>query len=180
MLGETRDNRVKIMEIGATLAKARKERGLTQRQVGNIVGCSHTTVSKWENGETEPSIADLQRLASYYGVDFAALLGGPADEGGPSPLNAAPASPDTDNGVVRMDAPAGPITDPTVARLIGLLESLEKDVARALSIADKNSDAVSQMSADTHRLIERFVGGTAASPPADPGAGPDQEGSGPT
>ncbi len=44
-----------------------------------------------------------------------------------------------------------------VDRLIGLLEKLEADVSKALSIADKNSDAVKQMSTDTHALVNRLL-----------------------
>ena len=51
------------MNIGSNIARLRREMGLTQEQLGNLVSVSAQAVSKWENGgmpDTEliPAIAD--------------------------------------------------------------------------------------------------------------------------
>ena len=48
------------------LTNARKDRGLTQKQVSEALGVSDRTYSKWETGETEPGVELLCRLAEFY------------------------------------------------------------------------------------------------------------------
>jgi len=48
------------------LIECRHEKGLTQTDVGNIVGKSKTAVASWEQGLALPDIATLYRLALYY------------------------------------------------------------------------------------------------------------------
>ena len=36
--------------IGANIARLRKEKNMTQDQLGNLMGISFQAVSKWENG----------------------------------------------------------------------------------------------------------------------------------
>lgn len=55
--------KTKVMEA---LIECRKERGLTQTEVGEIVGKKKTTVASWEQGKSSPDIATLARLAAYY------------------------------------------------------------------------------------------------------------------
>lgn len=38
---------------GTQIKDARKAKGLTQKQLAELLGCSHTTVSKYEQGEIE-------------------------------------------------------------------------------------------------------------------------------
>ena len=40
-------------KTGVLIAKARKEKGLTQEQLANRLHVSHTTVSKWERGVSQ-------------------------------------------------------------------------------------------------------------------------------
>ncbi len=49
------------------LTRARKNRGLTQREVAQAVGVSDKAYSKWETGENEPDVDALCRLGAYYG-----------------------------------------------------------------------------------------------------------------
>ena len=48
------------------LIECRHEKGLTQTDVGHIVGKSKTAVASWEQGLALPDIATLYRLALYY------------------------------------------------------------------------------------------------------------------
>ncbi len=49
------------------LTKARKSRGLTQKEVAEALGVTDKAYSKWETGENEPDIDALCRLGAYYG-----------------------------------------------------------------------------------------------------------------
>ena len=53
-------------KVRQTLIECRKERGLTQTQVGEIVGRTKTAVASWEQGLTIPDIETLYRLSVYY------------------------------------------------------------------------------------------------------------------
>ena len=61
-----------IMEIneiiGKNLAKLRKEKNLTQREVAAKLDFSDKSVSKWESGESIPGVDVLVKLAELYGV----------------------------------------------------------------------------------------------------------------
>lgn len=55
-------------------AEHRKRAGLTQKQVGDYIGISPQAVSKWENGQTEPDIDTLYKLAALYNVTVDELV----------------------------------------------------------------------------------------------------------
>ena len=56
------------------LSEYRKKSGLTQTQVGEHIGISAQAVSKWENGQSEPDIDTLCKLAELYGVTVNVLI----------------------------------------------------------------------------------------------------------
>lgn len=58
-----------------TIKALRKERGLTQTELGEVVGFTHVAVVKWENGQREPDFSTLIKLADYFGVSTDYLLG---------------------------------------------------------------------------------------------------------
>ena len=47
---------------------ARRNSGLTQKQLSEITGIAQSDISKLENGSSNPSIRTLQRLASGMGM----------------------------------------------------------------------------------------------------------------
>ena len=61
-------------ELSGRIAALRKERGLTQEQLGNMVGVSAQAVSKWEKGGT-PDVELLPILSRQLGVTIDALFG---------------------------------------------------------------------------------------------------------
>ena len=63
--------------VGAQITRLRKEKGLTQNDLGERLGVSFQAVSKWERGETLPDTAILLDLANALetSVDFI-LTGG--------------------------------------------------------------------------------------------------------
>ena len=66
-------------ELSERIAALRKERGLTQEQLGNLVGVSSQAVSKWEKGGT-PDVELLPVLSRQLGVTIDALFGMEAGE----------------------------------------------------------------------------------------------------
>ena len=52
------------MKIGEQIAKYRKERHLTQEQLGEAVGGTNRTVSKWEAGVSTPGVDLIPSIAS--------------------------------------------------------------------------------------------------------------------
>lgn len=68
------------MELSERLAIARKEKGMTQREVADKLEVSFQAVSLWERGETSPDIDKLVDLASLYQVTTDWLLTGAEEE----------------------------------------------------------------------------------------------------
>ncbi|MDD1829370.1 helix-turn-helix domain-containing protein [Photobacterium sp. ZSDE20] len=56
--------------IGKTLANARKNRGLTQREIAAQIGIPATTLSKIENGHFSGSLKILYYYADYLGYEI--------------------------------------------------------------------------------------------------------------
>ena len=56
--------------FGNFISALRQRKGLSQYQLGVLVGVSDKAVSKWENGESEPSIDKLIKLSKYFGVSI--------------------------------------------------------------------------------------------------------------
>lgn len=54
--------------IGKTIANLRKEKGLTQSALAELLGVSNKTVSKWESGLGYPEITQFPSLAKIFGV----------------------------------------------------------------------------------------------------------------
>ncbi len=63
------------MNIAANIAKFRKERGMTQEALAEMLGVSPQTISKWENAATWPDVALLPVIADVFGVSIDALYG---------------------------------------------------------------------------------------------------------
>lgn len=64
------------LKIGKFIAKLRREAGLTQEGLGEKLGVTNKTVSRWENGNYMPDIEMLQLLAKEFGVSINELLSG--------------------------------------------------------------------------------------------------------
>ena len=65
-----------LQNVGSFLAQLRKEQGLTQEQLGEKLGVSNKTVSRWENGNYLPPVEVLQLLADLYGLSINEVLSG--------------------------------------------------------------------------------------------------------
>ncbi len=56
------------------LKELRKSKKISQIKLGLELNMSQNTISRYETGEREPSIADLIRIADYFGVSVDYLL----------------------------------------------------------------------------------------------------------
>ena len=61
--------------IGKNIRKLRKERGLTQEELAELLGVSFQAVSKWENKSGLPDISQVVPLANIFGVTTDTLFG---------------------------------------------------------------------------------------------------------
>ena len=62
--------------IGATIKKLRKQKGLTQYELGEMLNVSDKTISKWESGQGYPEITQFPNLAKVFGVSIDYLFSG--------------------------------------------------------------------------------------------------------
>lgn len=63
-------------KIGNLIAKLRREKGLTQQELGDMVGIGFRAVSKWERGVTMPDISLINELSKILGITSDELLSG--------------------------------------------------------------------------------------------------------
>ncbi len=61
--------------IGDKIAELRKLKGFTQEQLGEIIGVSAQSVSKWENGTTMPDVMLLPIIADTFDMPIDFLFG---------------------------------------------------------------------------------------------------------
>ena len=62
--------------FGNFICRLRTEKGLSQSQLGDMMGVSNKAVSKWEMGVSKPRPAMLVSLASFFGLTVEELLAG--------------------------------------------------------------------------------------------------------
>ncbi len=63
-------------KIGAFIARNRKKKGLTQEQLGERLGVTNKTISRWENGNYMPDLSMLEPLSRELGITLNELLAG--------------------------------------------------------------------------------------------------------
>lgn len=64
------------VKIGKFIAALRKEKGMTQEQLGEKLGVTNKTVSRWENGNYMPDIEMLSLLSKEFGVSINEIISG--------------------------------------------------------------------------------------------------------
>ena len=63
-------------KIGIFLKDLRNEKGMTQEQLGEKIGVSNKTISRWETGKYMPPIDCLNMLSDIYNISINEILGG--------------------------------------------------------------------------------------------------------
>lgn len=64
------------MNIGERILKLRKEKGLSQEELGSVLGVSRQTVSKWETGESNPDLDKIIPMCDLFEIKADELLRG--------------------------------------------------------------------------------------------------------
>lgn len=63
------------MNIGENIKKARISKGLTQKQLGEILGISQSAITQFENNRSNPKYDTLQKIATALNVNVEELMG---------------------------------------------------------------------------------------------------------
>ena len=64
------------IKIGKFIAELRKQKNMTQQQLGDEIGVSFKTISKWETGKGMPDLSLLKPLSDCLGITINELLNG--------------------------------------------------------------------------------------------------------
>ena len=64
------------IKTGKFIAALRKEKRMTQEQLGKKLGVTNKTVSRWENGNYMPDVEMLSLLSKEFGVSMNELISG--------------------------------------------------------------------------------------------------------
>lgn len=62
------------MSLNENIRKLRKEKGMTQEQLAEVMGITVGAVSKWESGLSNPDISLLPKLAELFGISIDVLF----------------------------------------------------------------------------------------------------------
>ena len=61
--------------LGQRIARLRRNKGLTQEDLGDKVGVSSQAVSKWETDSSVPDVTLLVKIANIFDISVDELLG---------------------------------------------------------------------------------------------------------
>ena len=62
------------MTLGEKLSQYRRNKPMTQQELGEHLNISAQAISKWENDLSEPDISTLKKLAELFDVSMSDLL----------------------------------------------------------------------------------------------------------
>ena len=65
---------VEPLELGRFISTCRKEKNLTQKQLGEELGVTDRAVSKWENGKSFPDISLIEPLCQILGISVSEFM----------------------------------------------------------------------------------------------------------
>lgn len=69
------------MNIQQKIKELREEKSKSQYEISKEIDVARYTYANWEQGRSEPSIADLEKLANYFGCTIDYLIGRENDFG---------------------------------------------------------------------------------------------------
>lgn len=58
-----------MVTLGDKIRKLRKEKGLSQEELGFSIGVARQTISKWEANLMCPNIENIKALSAFFGID---------------------------------------------------------------------------------------------------------------
>ena len=62
------------MDVGKNIRDMRKMRGLNQESLGKLIGVKKSTISRWESGERDITLQNVQNIATALKIPIGALL----------------------------------------------------------------------------------------------------------
>lgn len=65
---------MKVENIGKTIAERRRKKGLTQEALGEKLGVSSKSISRWETGKTLPDISIYEEICEVLDMSIAEFL----------------------------------------------------------------------------------------------------------
>lgn len=65
--------KISATELGERIQSNRKKKGRSQAELSEKLGVSPTTVSNWENGNSYPNDANLEKIAEQLEIDVYSL-----------------------------------------------------------------------------------------------------------
>lgn len=69
-------DKMDMIKIGKFIAELRKEQGLTQEQLGEKIGVTNKTISRWETGNYLPPADALMSMSELFSVSVNEILSG--------------------------------------------------------------------------------------------------------
>jgi transcriptional regulator with XRE-family HTH domain len=83
----SKDERAFFIDMGARIARLRKDEGITQVQLAELLGTSQQTITAYEVGRRRVPVSSLPKIAKLLGVSIEELIGEEAKPGkrGPAP-----------------------------------------------------------------------------------------------
>lgn len=73
------------MTVGEKISVLRKESGISQEKLAELVGVSRQAVTKWESGKGNPDTENLIRISEIFGVSLDELCGVCSEKAKPEP-----------------------------------------------------------------------------------------------
>ena len=62
------------MTVGENIKKIRKEKGLTQKELGKLCGMSEAQIGQYENGLRNPKMETLEKIANALDISYFELF----------------------------------------------------------------------------------------------------------
>ena len=90
-----------MKHIGEKIYDLRKRKGLSQEELGEAIGVSRQTISKWEMGKTIPDTENIVVLSRFFGVDVSYFVPKPQCEHEIAATVAETAVPDNDETAIK-------------------------------------------------------------------------------
>lgn len=69
-------------DFGNKLYEYRTQKGLTQKELGKLLGVTDKAVSKWETGESKPRLDKMTQITELFDTSIDRMLGSEAQDGG--------------------------------------------------------------------------------------------------
>lgn len=64
-----------MKEFGLRMKEARRNKGMTQRELAEAIGAKHNSISNWENGQNHPNMNTIERICNALEITPAYLMG---------------------------------------------------------------------------------------------------------